>query len=126
MDEQLKKMLLDAAQKGINGVENTINWVLEQAPDLLEQLVLYNLVTGLVWSTIGIVGTIVSISYIKKFVTLGKEDDWDDGSNHAGTCFSCLGAIISFTIFACNIGDTIKCAFAPKLFIFEYLSKLIQ
>lgn len=120
MDEQLKKVLLDAAQKGINGVENTINWVTEQAPELLEQLVLYNLITSGIWTIVGAIMIGFSIWFFKKYIFI---EDYDGGPQVLAPVFCTLFGLLAFTF---NIDTFIKCAFAPKLFIFEYLAKLIQ
>ena len=121
MDEQLKKLLLDAAQKGINGVEQTIDWVATQAPDLLEQLVMYNLIQSGIYLLICVIGIFVAYKMIVK--SREKDPEWPE------PIFMFVGmlvAIFSILAFICNISTFIKCLVAPKLFIFEYLSSLLN
>ncbi len=120
MDEQLKKLLLDAAQKGINGVEQTIDWVATQAPDLLEQLVMYNLITSLVWIVLGIAAFIFSIIFFKKRIFVKT---YDEGPQ---VLIPIIAMIVAIPAIYFNITTFIKCLVAPKLFIFEYLSSLLN
>lgn len=117
MDEQLKKMLLDAAQKGINGVEQTIDWIGQQAPELLQQLVIYNMIESGLYILLSILGAVVVIKYVKKVWEIDE---------FMGVLFLIIGGVISLCGFFSNVSTFIKCISAPKLFIFEYLSSLLK
>lgn len=117
MDEQLKKMLLDAAQKGINGIEQTVDWIGQQAPELLNQLVMYNMIESGLYTLLSISGAIVVVKYVKKVFELDE---------FMGILFLVIGGVVSLFGFFFNVSTFIKCLVAPKLFIFEYLSSLLK
>jgi len=55
MNEELNKMLLSFLQSTKEGVGKSIDFAQEQIPDVIHQLLLYNLIINLLFFSVGVI-----------------------------------------------------------------------
>lgn len=115
-----------------------INWTSENVIPYLEvlcgKLVTYEIGTSVAWMAIMILLSIGSIVATKKFAPTFKEGiknqgSWDMGWT-VGAVFAIIGLVIlnlaTIIVVGTQIMDIIKCTTFPEMYIFEYISRLMQ
>jgi hypothetical protein len=116
-----------------------VNWtsenVIPYVETLCKKLVAYEIGTSIAWMVIMVSLSIGSIIATKKFYPTFKkgleeeEDSWDCGWTIT-TTFAIIGLVglnlATIIVVGCQTMDIIKCATFPEMYIFEYISELIQ
>ena len=115
-----------------------INWagenVIPYVETLCKKVVAYEIGTSIAWMAIMILLSIASIIATKKLYPtfkkgLEEQSDWDIGWT-IGTTFAIIGLaglnLATIIVVGVQIMDIIKCATFPEMYIFEYVSALIQ
>ena len=115
-----------------------INWTSENVIPYLEvlcgKLITYEISTSIVWIVIMASFSTAGIILTKKFAPTFKEglanqSNWDMGWT-VGTVFAIIGLVIlhlsTIIVVGVQIMDIIKCLTFPEMYIFEYISRLIQ
>ena len=115
-----------------------INWTSENIIPYIEvlcgKLIKYEISTSIVWMVIMILISIGSIVATKKLTPtfkkgLEEQDTYDMGWS-VGTGFAITGLVIlnltTIIVVGTQIMDIIKCLTFPEMYIFEYISRLIQ
>lgn len=117
-----------------------INWTNENVVPYLEvlcgKLITYEICTSIAWMVIMTLASIGSIVAAKKFYPTFK-NGWDKNARSCcdmGWQFASVLAIIALAIInistICVLGqqimDIIKCAVFPEMYIFEYISALVN
>lgn len=125
MNETVNQILT----KLIESVTSVQNFVLEQAPDVIQQLLAWNFYSGLIWGTIGILTSLVLVCvFFKKYLP------WTDTLNYVdktpGLIFGAfifgLFLTISALVGICSLTEALKIYIAPKLWLIEYAAQLIK
>lgn len=109
-DEVLSK----AVEKGIAFAEKTGNFVIEQAPELLQEFYAWQL-----WSNVALLLLTLIISFTIYFITKKIAEQDDDDSVYIFNLFQIFPAIF-FCVSAYNI---IYISVAPKLYLIDYFVK---
>ena len=126
------KQLAEILKKGLETAEKTGNFIVEQAPDLIRQLLIWKTVEYSVYVILGISLIIYFYRWTKKVSKEMKEneDDFEDyfmGS--LANIFIAIGQltflIIGMMLIAENLQDLIQIVFAPKIYLIEYSAKLL-
>jgi len=115
-----------------------INWTSENVIPYIEvlcgKLIAYEIGTSIAWMVIMILLSIASIVATKKLAPtfkrgLEEQSEWDIVWTIA-TTFAIIGLVIlnlaTIIVVGVQVMDIIKCANFPEMYIFEYLSTLIQ
>lgn len=129
-DEALAQVLT----KALEAAEKTGQFVVEQAPDVVQQLVLYY--TVLHWASVALSlfilvgGMTLSVRSFKSAFARAEKDEYKD-ADHFGEFWLGLFAGISsavtfFALFIGNISDALKITLAPKVWLIEYAANLIR
>lgn len=113
-----------------------VNWASENVVPYVEvlckKLITYEICTSVGWILFLLALSIGAMVATKKFYPAYKEglDDYDNGGWIFATAFSIFGLIVVYVIsiiaIPLEIGDIIKCLTFPEMYIFEYVSKLMQ
>jgi len=135
MTEQLEQTLSKVIEKSLKLAEETGNFVIDQAPDLLQQFYAWHITESSFYLLIGVILLIVTIllprlwgrpevghTCDRKF--LGKYyafNDEFDAIPIIGTYL--VGGFISIPIIIINTLDLLKLLVAPKLYLIEYFIK---
>ncbi len=122
--EQMWKMLLESIQSGKE-------FLLTQAPDVIQQLVTWKRVELSLYVIIGVLCLLSVRRLFKNFVMSVKSlEDSDTGINVAkmiGNLFVIVGVLLlGFILTLVNVSDCLKVWFAPKIYLIEYLSSLLK
>lgn len=129
MKEELVKMMKETFDAGKIGIMKVGEFMQEQAPELVLELLRWKFAMNLILGIIGALGLIgVSIWIVNDLKTL-KEDRqrafWYTSDGMVGfawaVCF--LPALLLFFL---GGGTALKILIAPKLYIFEYVLMLIK
>ena len=123
-DQQLAEIL----KKGLEAAEKTGNFVVEQAPDLIQQLI--------VWKTCEYIFLIIiSIAFMFSLYKWHKSamkryDDFDGFYIKTEFFIYCIYAIVVILIFGTalfkSFFNLIQILLAPKIWLIEYAANLIK
>lgn len=115
MNEKLQEALAEIIQLTLQGKD----FVLEQAPGVITQLLRWEYTISLIWFCVGVLILAFAIWFIVYSV---KADVIDyDAIFHCG----CAAFLIGLFMIGCNI-DWLQIAIAPKAYLLEYASELIK
>ena len=126
------KQLAEILKKGLETAEKTGNFIVEQAPDLLRQLLIWKTAEHAIFISIGIALLIIFFRWTKKVGREMKENDDDFEDYFMGSIakmFIAIGYLTAFIVGIVMIGDNlqdlIQIVFAPKIYLIEYSAKLL-
>ena len=126
------KQLAEILKKGLETAEKTGNFIVEQAPDLLRQLLIWKTVEYSVCVILGISLIIYFYRWTKKVSKEMKENEYDFEDYFMDSFANNLIAIgqlslliIGMILIAENLQDLIQIVFAPKIYLIEYSAKLL-
>ncbi|HEB1381695.1 hypothetical protein ACE175_23245 [Escherichia albertii] len=149
MEEQANKILVELLQKASNGIDAAVSFSQAQIPDVVHQLLLWNMVDSLIKTLIAILTIPLVFWFMKKQyqkVEIGKFDDegwsWDKGkpkykptliwesNGEISFLILPLAAVfvlwVSFIIGAVTNMTWLKIWLAPKLYLIEYAASLVK
>lgn len=128
MNEETEKLLNEALAGAINAVKTTGNFVVEQAPDLIRQLLLYNTVMLSAWVLLGIVVLIATGLIVRKAWKFEKTLSYpDQGAGIAvGVVTFLVGGVVGCSLVFGHISELIKIVLAPKIWLLEYAASLVK
>ena len=125
-DEVLSKVV----EKALNVAEKTGEFVIEQAPLLLQEFYQWHICSSIFFIILGIAFIIIGIRL--PYFWLDKEErNWDfkylnrygyEGAISAWFCFG-TGTIVGIIMLIVNIYDLVFILVAPKLYLIEYFIK---
>mgnify|MGYP003451954080 FL=1 len=123
-DQQLAEIL----KKGLEAAEKTGNFVVEQAPDLIQQLI--------VWKTCEYIFLIIiSIAFMFSLYkwyksAMKRYDDFDGFYIKTEFFIYCIYAIVVILIFGIGLFNSffnlLQILLAPKIWLIEYATNLIK
>ena len=122
-DEQLAEIL----KKSLEAAEKTGSFIIEQAPDIIQQLILWKTVQ---YSASVVIGVFLLYMLWKKYSSDKKKTDYYDSEDYflenpmRIIMYFVLGAI-GFSLIT-GAYSLIQIVFAPKIFLIEYASKLLN
>jgi len=107
----------------IQSVSAAKEFVAEQAPDVVRELLIWTQISNLLWMT----GTLVVAFLLVKFaiplvkkVANSKDYDRDLHSSLLGIVFGAIGILDAFIFFIC-VSQMLKVTLTPKVFLLEYI-----
>ena len=132
VSEQIIQVINDLCAKfGI-----AINWtgenVIPYIENLCQKLVRYEIATSIALMMLWILLSLATTIAIKKFTPIFKKglSRRDSEGWFIATIFSIIGIvgiyIVTVAVSCCQINDIIKCVTFPEMYIFEYVSVLIN
>ena len=126
------KQLAEILKKGLETAEKTGNFIVEQAPDLIRQLLIWKTVEYSIYVIMGISLIIYFHRWTKK-VTKEMKEKKDDYEDYFMSSFPNLliavgqisFLIIGILLIAENLHSLIQIVFAPKIYLIEYTAQLL-
>ena len=122
------KQLAEILKKGLETAEKTGNFIVEQAPDLIRQLLIWKTVEYSVYVILGISLIIYFYRWTKKVSKEMKENEdyfMDSFANILIAIGQLSLLIIGMMLIAENLQDLIQIVFAPRIYLIEYSAKLL-
>ena len=129
MNTETDKQIAEILKKGLEVAEKSGNFVIEQAPDLVKQLITYKTVETSICVLIEITLMYLIVIYFKYLHKKNNEDSIfiEGNSFHiGGMLISLVVAIFMFIAFIADISNLIQLIFAPKIYLLEYIAKLLS
>ena len=144
MNEQMQQALIKIIEKANSGVDASINFLGDQLPDVVHQLLTWGLLSSVVACFVCVFVVIAGVITLKKTFSAiesakdKKQTNWAyyiyssgvTGSTEGGAVISILLSIIlsgiSIIVFIANIFDALKIVFAPKIWLIEYAATLAK
>ena len=121
MNENLENTLAEAIQKGISLAEKTGEFVVEQAPELIQQFLMFELFESIFWVACSVILTLVTYKLFKRGI---DKDRFYNENEFNPLWFICYALYIPyFFIFAHNFLGFFKIVIAPKIYLIEYFIK---
>lgn len=126
------KQLAEILKKGLETAEKTGNFIVEQAPDLIKQLLIWKTVEYSIYVIMGISLIIYFYRWTKKVSKEMKEneDDFEDYfMDSVSSIFIAIGQmiilIVGVLLISENLHSLIQIVFAPKIYLIEYTANLL-
>ena len=129
MNTETDKQIAEILKKGLEVAEKSGNFVIEQAPDLVKQLITYKTIEASIYVLIEITLIYLIVRYIKYLHKKNNEDSdfiVDNEFHITGMIITLIMGIILFFVFINDISDLIKLIFAPKIYLLEYIAQLLS
>ncbi len=149
MEEQANKILVELLQKASNGIDSAVSFSQAQIPDVVHQLLLWNMVDSLIKTLIAILTIPLVFWFMKKQcqrVEIGKIGDegyswergnpkyrqtmvWDSKGEINFYILPLAGVLIMWGLFIIATVTNmvwLKIWLAPKLYLIEYAASLIK
>ncbi|ECC9542399.1 hypothetical protein DTG28_22245 [Salmonella enterica subsp. salamae] len=149
MEEQANKILVELLQKASNGIDAAVSFSQAQIPDVVHQLLLWNMVDSLIKTLIAILTIPLVFWFMKKQcqrVEIGKIGDevyswehgnpkyrptmvWDSKGEISFSFLPLAGVLILWGLFIIGTVTNmvwLKIWLAPKLYLIEYAASLIK
>jgi Na+-transporting NADH:ubiquinone oxidoreductase subunit NqrE len=118
MSDKLESVLVDAIQKTQAGIGEAVDFAITQAPDVIQQLLLWKTIQSL---AIFIPLVLIALAFLGWIVwAVKKEKDYSEGY-----AFLTMGFFV-FSALACNQLTWLKIWIAPKLYLVEYAASLVK
>lgn len=129
MNAETDKQIAEILKKGLEAAEKSGNFVIEQAPDLVKQLITYKTVETSICVLIEITLMYLIFRYFKYLYKKNNEDsDFipENAFHGVGMIITLLIGIFLFFVFINDISNLIQLIFAPKIYLLEYIAKLLS
>ena len=129
MNSETDKQIAEILKKGLEAAEKSGNFVIEQAPDLVKQLITYKTVETSICVLIEITLMYLIFRYFKYLYKKTNEnsDFILDNELHVWAIIITFGlSIFLFFVFIYDISNLIQLIFAPKIYLLEYIAKLLS
>ncbi len=114
----------DLAKELLTMLKSTKEFVIEQAPDVVQQLIAYSTVESSICLFVSLVIVVVGASLIRSGLKSLKKDKYDDFAMICVVAGSISG-VVGLTAITINSMALAKVLVAPKIFLIEYLSRLV-
>lgn len=125
--ETLQASLVNIINQATTGVQAGMNFLSEQMPDVIHQLLVWKLTQNLFWFVILSIFTILLFTFCYKMIKAGqKKKDYNaDGYYFAGFMIGIVGCgtLIASLV---SINEALLIWLAPKIYLIEYAAKLIK
>ena len=129
MNTETDKHIAEILKKGLEAAEKSGNFVIEQAPDLVKQLITYKTIETSICVLIEITLMYLIFIYFKYLYKKNNEDSdfiIYDEFHIIGMIITSLMGIFLFFAFITDISNLIQLIFAPKIYLLEYIAKLLS
>ncbi|EHS3846806.1 hypothetical protein KV372_003108 [Escherichia coli] len=149
MEEQANKILVELLQKASNGIDAAVSFSQAQIPDVVHQLLLWNMVDSLIKTLIAILTIPLVFWFMKRQcqrVETGKIGDegyswekgnpkyrptmvWDSKGDINLLIMPLVGVLTLWGIFIIGVVTNmtwLKIWLAPKLYLIEYAASLVK
>ena len=129
MNAETDKQIAEILKKGLEAAEKSGNFVIEQAPDLVKQLITYKTVETSICVLIEITLMYLIFRYFKYLYKKNNEDsDFipENAFHGVGIIITSLMGFFLFFVFINDISNLIQLIFAPKIYLLEYIAKLLS
>ncbi len=125
----MEKIGVELATEALNILKGTKEFVLDQAPDFMRQVLAWSMAESVIEIVAGVIGLsvglylIIGISYPEwNIKTYEQKEGEMILSGIAGLVLSVVGSIASLGGLYCAV----KIHYAPKLFLLEYFASLVK
>ena len=123
-NELLNQVLAENIEKASNGVGQAIDFTMEQAPEVVSQVLMWNLAYSGIKFAASMLLVIIVIFLIKLHIKAIKESKYaDEASDHPEILFwgfSFLPVSVLFNM------EWLKIYIAPKVWLIEYAASLVK
>ena len=129
MNTETDKQIAEILKKGLEVAEKSGNFVIEQAPDLVKQLITYKTIETSICVLIEITLMYLIFRYFKYLYKKTNEnsDFISDNGLHVGAIITTFVlSIFLFFVFIFDISNLIQLIFAPKIYLLEYIAQSLS
>lgn len=129
MNSETDKQIAEILKKGLEAAEKSGNFVIEQAPDLVKQLITYKTIETSIYVLIEITLMYLIFRYFKYLYKKNNEDSDFIPENEfhvGGIIINFVLSIFCFFAFIDDVSSLIQLIFAPKIYLLEYIAKLLS
>ncbi len=114
MKDQTEQVLATLLERAVQGIEEAVAFSQAQIPDVVEQLLVWEMVHSAILMCIGIVILVFSSA------AFFRSSEYDGGMKIASISLMALGFFMAISSL-----DWLQILIAPKLYLLEYAAKLV-
>lgn len=123
---KLEDVLINLISKTVGGIEKGAEMVMDQLPEVIQQLLMWEMISSFIFFIISIIFFLAIPSY---WIWLNKSWKRVESSSCGETCFNIglFGSMLFFFIACITMNLTwLKIYLAPKVFLIEYMANLVK
>lgn len=143
--QTLTASLVDIIQQVSGSVKEGVSFLQQEIPDVVRQLLVFNLVYALTGLSIGVLLLLTIVLYWRKLCSAeplpapeGSRQQtigtfWVDKNGEAeelavvlGVALSLIASVTGICLIGANLGDALKLWLAPKVWLIEYAASLVK
>lgn len=115
-------------QKSIDVATVTGDFLKDQIPDVIKQLVTFNLVSEAFWTLLPLTVLISTLCFLPYLIRVGKkyQDETDGMIWMLIVTIACGATIVGLVGFLSHITSLLELIFAPKVWLLEYAAHLVR
>lgn len=125
MNENLQQAMAEIIQASLSAVETAKNFLSEQIPDVIQQLLLWHFTASLIYFVCGILMLVTVVVANYKAFKYMKADD-DDNALLIMMLSAGGGAVLAVLGFAALNLKWLQIWIAPKIFLIEYAARMFK
>lgn len=114
----MEELLKPYVEKALKAMEAGGEFIIDQAPELIQQFYAWHIASNIVWVTLSL--TIAGVSFYIIRTAYKNDDDWDVEYTAAAWVFGSAFFVIGTVMSVINILNLIKVLVAPKLYLIEH------
>lgn len=127
MSTALESVLVETIKKATTTAETATQFVLEQAPEVVQQLVTWKIAANLASTLLDIVVIVILIKLVLSLVKIFNQSVRDGNPGpFFGIFFGSVGVIIIGLGIRVSIFTLLQLTIAPKIWLIEYAANLLQ
>ena len=119
LDQSLVDAITKATQKVGTATDKTVDFVMTQAPDLAQQLLLWKLSWSIILTLVFLAITVLIAWFTRKEAKTSREPE----AVYCGGFF--FGALSTICVL-CNLKTVLLITLAPKIYLIEYMARLLK
>ncbi len=126
------QLIYNVLQSAVQLANKTGVWLGGQIPDVLHQLLEYNLIMAIIGAIVGLLivmaGFVIIWAIYRKFTSSQYRMDADDWGGFTLVSLIPFGLLVApgLAMFFCNLSNMIEIWVAPKIYCIQYAASLIQ
>lgn len=128
-EEKSAEIINKFGQKALEYVQKTEDFMLDQAPEVFEEIIYFNMVKHSLFSIISLVIIAIAIYVIHKIWTGGKIYEFgivnDKDKGFVSIFITLIVLVPSSALFFVQVTSALKAWLAPRLYIIEYLKNIV-
>lgn len=124
--ETIQSLSVEAFKLLLNNITNMKDFVIEQAPDICKQILVFGFASNIVYITLCVLFIATSLYVIKHIIKNVNIKDFDNFGILFFVIVLFIFSTVCFGIMIKDILELLKIYYAPKLYLIDYIMHVVN